>query len=164
LARRSAPFITLASKDEWANAIFNVSDRFPGAKPWATWAVGELKDATALSDATHEEYLARMDELGVEIYLELWPGGADVPSSSTRGWRSSSITSAWPGCALIWSITSPKLTTRPPKRGTKRIKAIDPKYRLMLKHWEENHMPPTYRGKGDLIFVNTSSEAVHPCA
>jgi hypothetical protein len=39
------------------------------------------------------------------------------------------------------------------------IKAHNPEYRMLLKHWEQAYMPPAYRGKGDIIFINTSSEA-----
>ncbi len=39
------------------------------------------------------------------------------------------------------------------------IKAVNPSYRLFFKHWEQGFMPPTYRGNGDVIFINTSSEA-----
>lgn len=39
------------------------------------------------------------------------------------------------------------------------MKSHNPAYRMFFKHWEANRMPPTYRGKGDIIFINMSSEA-----
>src|SRR5688500_1037541 len=78
LSRKIGKFITLANEDEWAHAIFNVNNRFPNSRPWVTWAVGDLKDATPLPDDVHEAYLAHMDLLGVEVFLEVWPSGKDV--------------------------------------------------------------------------------------
>src|SRR5688572_23088129 len=78
LGKKIGTFITLADKHEWAQAIFNVNNRFPGARPWVTWAVGDLKGATPLTLAQHEEYLAHMDALGVDVFLEVWPSGKDV--------------------------------------------------------------------------------------
>src|SRR5687767_6967318 len=75
LGKKIGSFVTLASKGEWAQAIFNVNNRFPGSRPWVTWGVGELKGATPLTDAQHEEYLDHMDALGVDVFLELWPSG-----------------------------------------------------------------------------------------
>src|SRR5688572_31738544 len=64
LGKKIGTFITLDGKEQWAQAIFNVNNRFPGSRPWVTWAVGELKDATPLTDEQHEEYLTHMDALG----------------------------------------------------------------------------------------------------
>jgi hypothetical protein len=38
-----------------------------------------------------------------------------------------------------------------------KVKSHNPRYRLFLKHWELNFMPPNHRG--DILFINTSSEA-----
>src|SRR5687768_13870884 len=78
LGKKIGTFVTLADKHEWAQAIFNVNNRFPGSRPWVTWGVGQLKDATPLTDEQHEEYLDHMDTLGVDVFLELWPSGTDV--------------------------------------------------------------------------------------
>jgi hypothetical protein len=151
-------FITLQNKDEWAQAIFNVSNRFPGAHPWATWAVGNLKDATALSDAVHEEYLTHMDRLGVAIFLEVWPSGADVPTAIDTWLGKFKHHQCVAGFAVDLEYAK-KVDDATAKAWDERIKSHNPRYRLMLKHWEEGYMPPTYRGHGDLIFVDTSSEA-----
>ena len=73
LGRKIGTFILLPNKEAWAHAIFNVHSRFPNSRPWATWGVGEVRDAQSLTDAQHEEYLDYMDELGVDIFLELAP-------------------------------------------------------------------------------------------
>src|SRR5688572_9705985 len=58
LGQKIGTFVTLADEREWAHAVFNVNNRFPGSRPWVTWAVGELKGATPLTDEVHERYLA----------------------------------------------------------------------------------------------------------
>lgn len=122
LGKKIGKFVPLASKDEWANAIFNVNNRFPGSKPWVTWAVGELKDAKPeLTEQQHDEYLTAMDELGVEVYLELWPTGAtaaDVPNLIDAWLGKFKHHRSVKGLAWTWSTTSPSSTTRRLRRGT----------------------------------------------
>src|SRR5688572_1221405 len=73
LSRKIGTFLVFDNKDQWAHAIYNVNTRFPGSRPWVTWAVGELKGATQIPDEKHEEYLKHMDMLGVDVFLEVWP-------------------------------------------------------------------------------------------
>ena len=81
LGRKIGTFILLPNKEAWAHAIFNVHSRFPNSRSWATWGVGDVRDAQSLTDAQHEEYLDYMDELGVDIFLELAPNrDDDVPA------------------------------------------------------------------------------------
>src|SRR5690349_16183725 len=54
-------FIVLSGPEDWSRVVRNVQRRFPGSKPWITWAVGPLKEkAAAISDDDrhHEEHLA----------------------------------------------------------------------------------------------------------
>src|SRR5687768_362679 len=60
LSRKIGKFLVLENKEQWAQVIYNVNNRFPGSRPWVTWAVGELKGATQISDEAHEAYLAHM--------------------------------------------------------------------------------------------------------
>src|SRR5690242_4772401 len=55
LGKKIGKFIELAGKEEWGQTILNVSGRLQGSKPWVTWAVGELKDAPALTEQQHQE-------------------------------------------------------------------------------------------------------------
>ncbi len=159
LDKKIGTFITLDKKEEWTTAILTVSSKFPTAKPWASWAVGDLKDATVLPENVHEEYLSEMDARGVEIYLELWPSGKDVNGLIDTWLAKLEHHKCVAGVSVDLEYYKPKVDDATAKAWDERIKAHKPKYRLMLKHWDESHMPPTYRGKGDVIFVNSSSEA-----
>ena len=162
LGRKIGRFITLQSKEEWAQVIFNVNNRFPGSRPWVTWAVGELKGATPLTDEVHEAYLTHMDQLGVDVFLEVWPSGKDVPTLIDTHLSSYKHHKCIAGFGVDLEYHK-RVDDAMAKDWDQRIKAHNPSYRLFLKHWELSYMPPTYRGvagdKAGPIFINMSSEA-----
>ena len=167
LGKKIGTFTTLADKDEWAQAIFNVNNRFPGSRPWVTWAVGDLKDATPLSLADHEAYLAHMDALGVDVFLEVWPSGKDVNDLIDTWLPRFKHHPCIKGFGVDLEYHKPRPDDAIARMWDQRIKMHGKEYRLFLKHWEQSYMPATYRGaagtgpagKGDMIFINTSSEA-----
>src|SRR5688572_12122483 len=160
LGRKIGKFLTLGNKDEWGHVIFNVNNRFPGSRPWVTWAVGELKGAEQLPDDVHEAYLTHMDLLGVDVFLEVWPSGKDVlqliDTYLAKYKHHPSV--AGFGVDLEYATRVDDATA---KAWDDRIKSHDPRYRLFLKHWELGYMPKTYRGDPKLgpIFINMRSEA-----
>jgi hypothetical protein len=159
LGKKIGKFIPLANEGAWAHAIFNVNNRFPDSTPWVTWAVGEVRDAQTLSDATHEAYLTHMDKLGVDVFLELSPNRDDDVPAALAAWLDKlkhhpSVKGV--GVDLEYYKRIDDATAQ---AWDEQIKQVNPKYRLFFKHWEQSFMPPKYRGAGDLIFVNTSSEA-----
>jgi hypothetical protein len=159
LSKKIGKFILLEDAGEWAQAIFNVNNRFPGSKPWATWGVGEIRDAQSLSDAGNEAYLNEMDRLGVEIFLEIAPAKkADVARQLEMWIGKLKHHKCVKGASVDLEYFTPA-TDELAQAWDETLKNANPNYRLMLKHWEERFMPPTYRGKDDLIFANTSSEA-----
>ena len=154
-------FITLPDKESLAQVIFNVNNRFPGSKPWATWAVGDLSKATppgeGLSEQVHEEYLSYMDQLGVVIFLEIFPFKKD-PTEAMNYWlgklkHHKSV--AGFGIDLEYYGKANDSTA---KAWDEIVKKHNPSYRLFLRHYNKSYMPPTYRGKGDLIFIDDASE------
>jgi hypothetical protein len=171
LGKKIGTFITLADKDEWAQAIFNVNGKFPGSRPWVTWAVGDLKDATPLTDAQHEEHLAHMDALGVDVFLEVWPSGADVNDLIDTYLGRFKHHPSVKGFGVDLEYHKPRPDDAVARMWDQRIKSHGKHYRMFLKHWELNYMPATYRGGGgsagagadagklDVIFINMSSEA-----
>jgi hypothetical protein len=160
LGKKIGRFITLPDKQAWGNVIANVHNRFPNSKPWATWAVGNLKGATPLIDEVHEEYLSYMDEQGVEIYLEVWPSGADVLQLIDTTLAKFAKHKCVAGFGVDLEYVKKAVDDATAKAWDERIKSVKPNYRLFLKHWEISHFPPAYRGaKNDMIFINTSSEA-----
>jgi hypothetical protein len=164
LSRKIGTFMTLADKHEWAQAIFNVNNRFPGSRPWVTWGVGELKGATPLTDAEHEEYLAHMDALGVDVFLEIWPSGKDVEDLIDTYLGRFKHHPSVKGLGVDLEYHKARCDDALARMWDQRIKSHGKDYRLFLKHWELSHMPATYRGVGmdgrrDVIFINMSSEA-----
>jgi len=160
LGTKIGKFTTL-TKEEVAQTIFNVNGKFPGSRPWATWAVGPLPDATEMPDAAHEEYLKQMDALGVDVFLEIYPSRKDTNTAVVD------IIDTWltkfkqHKCVKGFGVDLEyykKVDDAMAKAWDEKIKSHNPDYRLFLKHWEEAFMPPSYRGKGDLVFVCTSSE------
>ncbi|NML23871.1 hypothetical protein HHL16_23525 [Pseudoflavitalea sp. G-6-1-2] len=162
-------FITLP-KEGMANVIFNVKNKFPGARAWATWAVGDLSKATpayaGIPDITHEAYLHYMDKLGVQIYLEIFPFKANAKKNIVATDITATI-DTWLGkfkhhrCVVGMSIELEyfgKATDSAVAVWDAKIKSHKRSYRLALRHYNPDHMPPTYRGRGDLIFISDASE------
>jgi len=143
--------------EAWAHAIFNVNNRFQGSTPWATMAVGVVPDATTPTAEAEEEFLKRMDELGVEIFLEIYPRKTNDVPGAIDAW----LTRFKPHrCIKGMGIDleyHKRVDDATAKLWDEKIKVHNPRYRMFLKHWEQSFMPPTYRS--DIIFINTSSEA-----
>lgn len=162
-------FITLP-KESLANVIFNVQNKFPGSAPWATWAVGDLSRITpaypGISDATHEAWLYYMDRLGVRVYLEIFPFKAnskkgitatDIPAEMEIWLKKFKHHRCVVGMGIDLEYLG-KATDSAVAIWDAKLKSVKPSYRLFLRHYNPDFMPPTYRGKGDLIFINDASE------
>lgn len=163
-------FITLPDARSLANVIFNVNNKFPGTTPWATWAVGDLSKATPayenLSEADHEKYLSYMDQLGVTIFLEIFP----FKANAKKGREATDVTAAvnyWlkkfrkHPCVAGMGIELEyfgKATDSLAAEWDATVKSHNPSYRLFFRHYNKDYMPPTYRGRGDLLFINDASE------
>jgi len=154
-------FIVLSGPEEWSRVVRNVQRRFPGSKPWITWAVGPLKEKAASisdDDRHHEAHLAFFDENGIDVFLELWPGKGENVAELMTMWlekfgRHPSIVGA--SIDLEWHRGVDDATAA---AWDKALKAQNPKYRLMLKHWDVAAMPQAYAKKSDVICVDMSSE------
>ncbi|RPE09696.1 hypothetical protein EGT74_22240 [Chitinophaga lutea] len=163
-------FITLPDKASLANVIFNVNNRFPGSAPLATWAVGDLSRITpayeGLPAEVHEHYLSYMDQLGVTVFLEIFP----FKANPKKGIGQTNVTAAideWLGkfkhhkCVAGMGIELEyfgKATDSMARVWDEKIKSHGAGYRMFLRHYNGDYMPPSYRGKGDLIFINDASE------
>jgi hypothetical protein len=147
------------SADHAAQAIFNVNNRFQGSTPWTTLAIGPVPDAPAVSLKMHETLLARMDALNVDVFLEIYPRKTNnVLSEIDRGLAQFGRHRSVKGFGVDLEYYR-RVDDATAQAWDEKLKAHNPDYRLFLKHWEASFMPPTYRGQGDLIFINTSSEA-----
>jgi hypothetical protein len=159
LGKKIGTFLKLTGGALWSQTIFNVNNKFPGSNPWVTWAVGDVRDAQSLSDEEHERCLDEMDSLGVEVFLEVSPNRNDDVSAKITEWLNKlSHHHCVKGLGVDLEFYK-RVDDETAKTWDEQIKAVNSSYRLFFKHWEEGFMPPTYRGAGDLIFINTSSEA-----
>ncbi|NII26562.1 hypothetical protein HB364_15850 [Pseudoflavitalea sp. X16] len=163
-------FITLPDAAALAHVIFNVQNKFPASAPWATWAVGDLSKATpsyaGVPVETHEAWLTYMDRLGVQVFLEIFPFKAnakkgttatDIPAMIDTWLNKFKHHSCVAGLGVELEYFG-KATDSATAVWDARVKSHKSAYRLFLRHYNPDYMPPTYRGKGDLIFINDASE------
>lgn len=157
-------FINLP-KEELSGVIFNVNNKFPGSKPWAFWAVGDMSGLTpshqGLTDEQQEEYLSYMDKRGVTVFLEIFPSkqkNTDVLGEIDRWLDKFKHHPSVAGLGIDLEYYQ-KASDADAQAWDERIKSHHPAYRMFLRHYNADFMPPTYRGKGDLIFVDFASEA-----
>jgi hypothetical protein len=154
-------FVLLSEPGDWGQVVYNVQSRFAGARPWVTWAVGPLHEkAAAITDEQrrHADHLKYFDEQGIDVFVEIWPAkGENVPQTIdtwlTKLEGHPSIVGV--SVDLEWHRGIDDATA---EAWDKAVKAHDPKYRLMLKHWDVAAMPKAYAKKSDVICVNMSSE------
>jgi hypothetical protein len=152
-------FINLGPKEDWGQVAYNIAPKFPGSTPWLTWGVGAYTEhKTPLTDIQHEEIFAYLDGIGVQVYLEVRPGSADVSAlidTYMTKFKKHACIKGFGVDLEFWHT----VTDADAKKLDDKLKTYNPDYRLFFKHWETGYMPPTYRGKGDLIFISTSSES-----
>jgi hypothetical protein len=155
-------FINLPTPEQYGHVTFNIANKVEGAKPWIHWGVGGWKEQSdALSDDKHDAYLKWLDDHGVEIWLAVRPDGRDPVVLAEKYLR---MFGPKYGNIVGFSIDMEFYSNinANAKRIDDAIKAINPKYRLMIKGYLDSHFPTTYRGKNDLFFVHTSSESPIP--
>ena len=156
LSTKIGKFITLQN-EEWSHAIFNVNNRFQGSTPWATMAVGPVPDAAIPTPEEQDRFLRYAGQLGVEIFLEIYPRKTnDVPAEIDKWLGRFKQHKAVRGLGVDLEYYK-RVDDAAAKTWGEKIKSHNSQYRMFLKHWEQSYMPPTYRG--DVIFINTSSEA-----
>ena len=110
----------------------------------------------------HEPYLKAFDENGIKVFLQIEPGFADVEKCIDlvmKQYRKHPSVIGW-GIDVEWfqnARTGSKnaiATDELVKAWDARVKSYNPKYRIFVKHFREDNLPPTYRG--DVVFVDDS--------
>lgn len=142
------------------HALAQVHAKFPGSRPWATLGVGEVPDAPAFMAEQIESFLTRADAQGVDVFLELWPRKTtDVPAEIERWLGKLKTHRSVKGLGIdLEFYQGGGATDEAAKLWDEKIKAQGAGYRMFLKHWDVRHLPKTYRGRGDILFIDTSSE------
>lgn len=154
--------VLLTTNEAYAQSIYHVNNKFPGSTAWTTLAVGELSGliptARSMPAAEQEAYLSYMDKMQVRIFIELFPFKNQDVTGDIAIWLDKfkhHPSVAGVGIELEYFG---KATDSLAKTWDEKIKSYNPAYRLFLRHYDPSHMPPNYRGKGDLIFVDDASE------
>lgn len=160
----------------WVAVGQQMAARFPGAVPGALWIVGKLAgEGTELSfpgrsvdplirftaEDGNEETLALFDRLGFECWLQVEPGNASVEELIdlvlARYGHHSCVVGF--GVDVEWhrSVSKPEgepVSDALAARWLAAVRAHREDYRLFLKHWEIEKMPPTLRD--GILFVDDS--------
>ncbi|MGD9202680.1 MAG: hypothetical protein PVI26_14050, partial [Chitinispirillia bacterium] len=173
------PFPT---EKEWAKAIKSLSSNFPKAKPTGLWIVGRFendgcllefpypKDSfknisfhSTMEGDKHDPYLSYFDTTGISVFLQIEPGLADIDTLIdlilSRYSKHPSVAGFGIDIAWFQAKQGKANTTIAPsdnqvKTWEAKVKSYNKSYKLFLKHWMPNLMPPTYRG--ELIFIDDS--------
>jgi hypothetical protein len=166
---------------EWQSVIDAMSDYFPGATPGAIWIVGEFKrpktcrlffpaDGAAHANMEfsgadkHERFLSHFDRAGIRVFLQVESAHADVPTliDLVLGRYKHHPCVVGFGVDVEWYREADRPEWGVPvddetaRQWEARVKAHNPAYRLFLKHWDLNWMPPTYRG--EIVFIDDGQE------
>src|SRR5882672_7361883 len=156
LSVKIGKFVQLQT-DKMAQAIFNVNNRFQGSTPWATMAVGVVPDAAPVAAEAQEQFLRRMDELGVDIFIEIYPRKTNDVLTEIDTWLGKFKQHS---CVKGFGVDleyCQRVDDAAAQAWDQKVKAHHPRYRMFLKHWQQGYLPPSYRS--DIIFINTGSEA-----
>lgn len=156
-----------------------MSARFPTSHPEAIWIVGEFygggktylsfhaetDDPNVVSGYVdmNEQTLDLFDENGFKVWLQVEPANADmlllIDLVLNQYKHHPSVLGF--GVDVEWykSDGSPlgtPITDEEAEAWVKAIRAHNPNYRLFLKHWETEFMPPTYRD--GIIFIDDGQQ------
>jgi hypothetical protein len=160
----------------WARVGREMAARFPGATPTAVWIVTRVKDRGALlnfpvtsddpliagsAEDGNEASLRLFDSLGFRIWLQVEPGFANVEKLLRlvldRYAKHPCVVGV--GIDVEWYRSVDPDAGDPVSDDDARAwlavaRSYNPAYRLFLKHWLEEKMPPTARD--GMLFINDS--------
>ncbi len=160
----------------WARVGREMAARFPGSTPTAVWIVSRVRGQGALlnfpvpagdplisgSNADgNEEALRLFDELGFRVWLQVEPGYAPVEKllklALDRYARHRCVVGV--GIDVEWyrSVNpdaGDAVSDDDARAWLAVARAANPRYRLFLKHWLPEKMPPTVRD--GLLFISDS--------
>jgi hypothetical protein len=161
----------------WARTGTEIAAKFPGAKPEAVWIVSRLKGRgtemsfpvppggdpliTGMPEDISEPVLRLFDRLGYRVWLQTEPGWAPVDQAFhvmlDRYGHHKCVIGV--GVDVEWHRSNdPDLgdpvTDEMARTWLAAARSHDPSYRMFLKHFREDVMPPTVRD--GILFVDDS--------
>ena len=154
------------STDYWVNLTKQVASNIPGTSPAGIAIVGGVSIQTGRcvlsfpSNQTYpnmffetrdinEDYLTAFDDNGIKIWLQVEPGFADVDQLIDvvlgRYWNHSSVLGFGIDLEWRWGDTreTVPVTDEEAIRWVNKIKQYSQDFKLFLKHWLPENMPPT---------------------
>jgi len=160
----------------WASVGQQMASRFPGATPQAIWIVGVVSGKGTilnfpanptdplirwLMDDGNEEALTLFDELGVQVWLQVEPGNAPVEElihiMLERYGHHPCVVGVGVDVEWYQSYIEPEgqaVTDAEAEAWLAAARSHGEQYRLFLKHWLVEKMPPTARN--GILFVDDS--------
>ena len=160
----------------WADFGRSMAASFPGSRPGTVWIVGRLAgDGTELSfpgtsqdplirfsdTDLNEETLTLFDQLGYECWLQVEPGNASVDETIhlmlDRYGHHPCVVGVGVDVEWFRSVDEPDgdaVTDEQAAAWLAAAREHNPTYRLFLKHWLTEKMPPTLRD--GLLFIDDS--------
>jgi hypothetical protein len=161
----------------WARTGVKIAAKFPGARPEAIWIVSRLKGRgtemsfpvppggdpliTGMPEDISEPVLRLFDKLGYGVWLQTEPGWAPVDKAfhmmlDHYGHHKCVI---GVGVDIEWHRSNnPDLgdpvTDELARTWLEAARSHNPSYRMFLKHFREDVMPPTFRD--GIVFVDDS--------
>jgi len=160
----------------WASVGQQMAARFDGAAPESIWIVGRLRGKGSLlnfpaqtdelliqvsQEDGNEEVLTLFDSIGLRVWLQVEPGNAPVDElihlMLDRYGHHPCVIGV--GVDVEWYRSTDKpegqaVTDEEASAWLEAARSHDPEYRLFLKHWEIEKMPPSMRD--GLFFVDDS--------
>jgi hypothetical protein len=164
----------------WLKAMRTIGSYFPGSSPAAIWIVGQMAKERANMRLffpsggkeyphiefepadRYEAYLDAFNKAGIKVFLQVEPADADMETLIDlvlgRYGRHPCVIGF--GIDVEWFRVAARPGTGTPvddataEKWETRVKSHNPAYRLFLKHWDVDWMPPAYRG--DIVFVDDS--------
>ena len=161
----------------WARTGVEIAAKFPGARPEAIWIVSRLKDRgtqmsfpvppggdpliTGMTEDISEPVLKLFDKLGYAVWLQTEPGWAPVDKAFhvmlDRYGHHKCVIGV--GVDIEWHRSNnPDLgdpvTDELARTWLAAARSHNPAYRMFLKHFRTNVMPPTFRD--GIVFVDDS--------
>ena len=161
----------------WARTGVAIAAKFPGAKPEAIWIVSRLKGRgtemsfpvppggdpliTGMPEDISEPVLRLFDQLGYDVWLQTEPGWAPVDQAfhvmlDHYGHHKCVV---GVGVDIEWHRSNDPdkgdpVTDELARTWLMAARSHDPAYRMFLKHFREDVMPPTFRD--GIVFVDDS--------
>lgn len=130
-----------------------------------------LKNVTFMDKDKHEEYLQAFDENNIKVFLQVESGHAEMDSLidivfNHYGHHECVVGF---GVDVEWYKSNngldingiehiDRVTDVVAEQWLKKVKSHNENYKMFLKHWDIRMMPPTYRGDGDIVFLDDSQD------